>query len=339
MEKIGKTGIVFMFAVFCVFSAIPVSAQENNPAETQSLKVEIAEGGQVLQQVSTLEDEMIGYIDWENNVVYAVGDGVPPEKAVSPAQARVRAKRAAIDTAMARLLETIKEVRVDSESTTRNYINEHHVVHTQVSGFVKNAVIEELRQAEDGSYQIKMSMPINGDRGLSAALLPFEMRKVGIVTRVVREQKAPVKKQNSVNIPETKQTAAVSPETAAVASEAAEAEAPPVYTGLIINAKGLNASPGMYPNIRTGSGKVIYNISVADPNASVSEGLCAYRKALEQARKIDSLGDSPLLVKAVEVDGKNRIDLIIEDSDGEKIIRADIQSSFLKEARVAVVID
>ena len=35
---------------------------------------------------------MLGRIDWENMVIYSVGDGVMPPDSISPAQARVRAK-------------------------------------------------------------------------------------------------------------------------------------------------------------------------------------------------------------------------------------------------------
>ena len=88
---------------------------------------------------------MIGRIDWENQIVYAVGEGVPPKDAINPAQARARSKRAAIDEAYAALLEAIQEVRVDAESTTRNFVNENRVVRTKVEGFVKNAEIDRTQ--------------------------------------------------------------------------------------------------------------------------------------------------------------------------------------------------
>ena len=344
MKKIKTTATAILFSIIIFAVTSPASAQESISINTdRSVKVELAKDEKVVQEVSTLEDEMIGYIDWENNVVYGVGDGVPPKSAVNPAQARALAKRAAIDTAMARLLETVQEVRVDSESTTRNYITENYVVQTRVSGLIKNAVIDELRQAEDGSYQVRMRMPIQGGKGLSATLLPFQMQKaqkVGIATVVLnptsaQKTAAAVEKKSS---PQSMSDSTDQP-TALTKTSAPDTAETVIYTGLIINASGLGASPGMYPNIKTGSGTAIYNIAIADPNASVTDGLCAYRKSIEQARKIESLGDSPLLVKAAEVDGTNKIDLIIEDADGEKIIQANVKNGFLKQARVAIVID
>ena len=70
------------------------------------------------------------------------------------------------------------EVRVDAESTTRNYINENRVVQTKVTGMVKNAEITEVKQFDDGSYQLMMRMPMIGANGLGQALLPVEMERV-----------------------------------------------------------------------------------------------------------------------------------------------------------------
>jgi hypothetical protein len=75
----------------------------NTPAHSQHpLRVEMRDKAQVVQDVSTLgKDEMLGRIDWDNKIIYAVGDGVlPPKDAINPAQARARAKRAAIDDSL-----------------------------------------------------------------------------------------------------------------------------------------------------------------------------------------------------------------------------------------------
>ena len=338
--------IVTACCLVLIATAFAQQAQQGAaPVEgSQPLQVELGEGDQVIQQVSSLQDEMIGYIDWDNNVVYAVGDGVPPQDAVSPAQARVRAKRAAIDEAMARLLESIKEVRVDAESTTRNFINENRTVHTRVSGMVKNAEIVELRQAEDGSYQIKMKMPIHGPKGISIALLPVEMNKVakvGIVTRTVRQEPAQAKEQV---VPSHTAVIKVTPKQPKEVGSQAESSGPEskkvtAFTGLIIDATGLNASPALYPNVKTESGKVIYNLTIADPNSTVEDGLCTYKKSLDQAKKVPRVGNNPIIVKAVGVGGKYKVDLVVLDQDGEEIIQADIKTAFLKEANVVVVVD
>jgi hypothetical protein len=292
-----------------------VLAQENQPP----LDLQPESSEQVVQTVSVLgaEDEMIGRIDWEKRIVYAVGDGAPPQDAINPAQARLRAKRAAIDEAYARLLETVQEVRVDAESTTRNFVNENRVVQNRVAGLIKNAEIVEQRQFDDGSYQVMMAMPLGGPQGLSATLLPTQVAKIKqskIISRVTQSQAA-------------EPPAPSQPEAA-----------PAPYSGLIVDAQGLNASPAAFPRIIAQSGDVVYDLTSADPNAA-TEGLCVYKKSLDAAKQLPRAGDNPLIVKAVDASGSNRVDLVLSDQDAKAVLAANTSKNFLRDALVIVIID
>ena len=285
---------------FITFLVIPLGclAQEDT----------VAEQGLLVEQV-TVVDEMIGYIDWEEGYIYAVGDGVPPAEAVNPAQARVMAKRAAIDTALARLLEMAKAVRVDAESTTVNFVNESYVVRTRVSGLVANAEIVKLRHFEDGSYQILMRMPINGIEGLASAILPIQIEKV-IHVRIAYE----------------------------ITAEEMQEEMKAAYTGLIVDARGLEVKPAMYPRLVTQAGKVIYDIMAANPNIVIQQGLVDYCSSLEAAMRCPRIGENPLTVEAIAVSGTYGADLVLSEEDAEKILQADASGHFLSEARVVIVI-
>ena len=283
-------------------------------------------GNQVIEQVNAIEGgDMLGKIDWENRIIYSVGDGVMPPDATSAAQARVRAKRAAIDEAYGRMIEMANEVRVDAESTTRNYINENRVVHTKVSGMVKNAEIAKINQLEDGSYQIMMKMPMDGVKGLGSALLPVQMekiRKVRVISSASREDMMTKSKPS---------TSKPVPEATAKRAEN--------YTGLIIDARGLGAKPAMYPRILTEGGDSVYDVSSANPNATIEEGLVAYRKNLNASKEVARIGNNPLIIKASKVSGKYGADIVVSDSDAQKIYQADSKSGILGEAKVVVVID
>ncbi|GAH08248.1 unnamed protein product, partial [marine sediment metagenome] len=183
---------------------------------------EEATAGNILQEIVSVVYEMIDRVDWEEGYIYAVGGGVPPKGAVSPAQARARAKRAAIDTAYARLLEMAEKVRVDAESSTGDYINESYQVRTGVSGLIQNAEIVTLRRFEDGSYQIKMRMPIKGKEGIASAVLPMQMEK-----EILRR----VEVAYEITVGE--------------ASEGAQPEE--ACTGLIVDARGLEVKLAIYP--------------------------------------------------------------------------------------------
>jgi len=277
-----------------------------------------------------------------------VGDGVPPKDAINPAQARARAKRAAMDEAYARLLETVQEVRVDAESTTRNFVNENRTVHTKVGGLVKNAEIHEMKQASDGSYQVKMRMPMNGMAGLGSAILPIELsqvRTVQIVSHVTQQNPGAKSAAGATVTQPTNASKSNEPPKTTEGTGKESGKAVPVgdaqakYTSLIVSAKGLNAKPALYPVIQTQSGKVVYNLEVANPNAAIEEGLCTYRKSLEEAKKLPKAGTNPLIVEAVGIGGKYGVNLLLGDEDAERIVALDQQASFLKDANVIVVID
>ncbi|MBK1646490.1 hypothetical protein CKO25_17930 [Thiocapsa imhoffii] len=282
-----------------------------------------------IQEVSILEDEMLGGIDWENNVVYAVGDGIAPPNAVSPAQARARAKRAAMDEAMAGLLEAVEAVRVDAESTTRDMINESRVVNTAVSGLIRNAEVVELRQAEDGSYQVKMRMPIHDRQGLSGMLLPMalsQVQKVRIQTRVVRT--------DGVLAPQT--TTSTADPIAEGPLQDQPAVAAPTYTGLIIDASGKSIEEAMFPRILDPNGQVLYDLSSVDPNVAVTSGICAYRPSLDKAKQDPRAGSNPLIIAAAEAAGSGRSDLVLDDAAAAQIA-ALANSELLRDAKVVVV--
>jgi len=268
--------------------------------------------GSTLVEVVTVVEEMIGHIDWEEGYIYAVGDGVPPTDAISPAQARVRAKRAAIDTAYARLLEMAEAVRVDTESTTVNYINESHVVATRVSGLIQNAEIVTLRHFEDGSYQIKMRMPIKGREGLASVVLPVQMEKamrIGIAYEISTEH----------------------------ISEAVEpGEA---YTGLIVDARGLEVQPAMYPRLITMAGEVVYDLMSANPNAVIEKGLVEYSLDMEVTEKSPRVGGTPLIVEAISVSGEYGADIVLTEEDAQKILSLDVINTFFGEAKVIIVVE
>ena len=329
-------GLMFAFGVWAADPSTPTKAGEAAPTVADPTSTATGQAAntpptqQTLKPVSSLQDEMLGGIDWEHNMVYAVGDGVPPADAINPAQARVRAKRAATDEAMAGLLEAVQAVRVDAESTTRDYINESRAVNTAVSGLIRNAETVELRQADDGSYQIKMRMPINDQNGLSSTLLPLalsQVYKVAIVTRVVRTDAAP-----------STQSAAPKAAAAPAPLQDQPPAAPTAYTALIVDATGIGAQAAMFPRVLSPTGQVLYDLATADPNPAVTTGLCAYRKSLDQARKDPRAGANPLVLKATEAAGTGRTDLVVDDA-GAAQIAALSSGGLLRDAKVIVVTD
>ena len=187
-----------------------------------------------------------------------------------------------------------------------------------------------MRQAEDGSYQVKMRMPIHNQKGLSGTLLPMalsQVQKVRISTRVVSSAGA------------TPAQSAEPP--AAAAPTAAHDPTPPAsaaYTGLIVDATGAGAQAAMFPRILDPAGQVLYDLSTVDPNKAVTAGICAYRKSLDKAKKDPRAGANPLVITAIDAAGTGRVDLVVDDA-GAARIAALAGGGLLRDAKVVVVTD
>lgn len=123
------------------------------------------------------------------------------------------------------------------------------------------------------------------------------------------------------------------PPSTLTASEAA-------YSGLIIDARGLNASPSIAPMILTGNdNRQVYGSLTVSRDFAVEKGIVGYYKSVEDAQKdADRVGNNPLVVKAAKT-ALNNYHLWINDADAVKIYGADLQKGFLKECRVGVVVD
>lgn len=109
-----------------------------------------------------VETTSSGIINWTTNEVMATGIGAPPAMASNPAQARAMAERAAFIVALRNLLETVKGVRVDSETVVRNFMVQSDVIRTRVDGIVKGAKVVKTQYLSDGSVEVQVSLPMKG---------------------------------------------------------------------------------------------------------------------------------------------------------------------------------
>src|SRR5512137_248874 len=151
-----------------------------------------------------------GKIDWTTQVITAVGIGAPPAQPANAAQARAMAERAAQVAAYRNLLEAVKGVRVNSTTTVENFIVTSDVVRTEVNGIIQGATVMDKKYMSDGSVEVTVGMKLTG--ALAEALIP----------------KGPA-------VPPT--VPAPPAGTPAITSQ--------LYTGLIVDARGLGVRPAM----------------------------------------------------------------------------------------------
>jgi len=95
--------------------------------------------------------------------VRVVGQGVAPVHTVSPAQAQVLAKRAAIVDGYRQLGEKIYGVQVEGRDTVQNMMIRRSVIHTHLNTLIQGAKILD-EEMKDGLYQVEMEVTMDGRR-------------------------------------------------------------------------------------------------------------------------------------------------------------------------------
>jgi hypothetical protein len=112
-----------------------------------------------------------------------------------------------------------------------------------------------------------------------------------------------------------------------------------VFSGLVVDARGLGVKPAMAPKILSEGGQEIYGFSVVDRNWMIQQGMVGYSKDLTAAQAHERVTNRPLTVKAVSTAGANKTDVVISNPDAKLILGSAGNLGFLEKARVVVVVD
>jgi len=250
-----------------------------------------------------------GEIDWERRVVSATGIGAPNPNAPNMAVKRAGAISAAKMYAVRDLMATIKGMYLSSEQTAENYMMTSDVVKTQVEGIARAfRMVGEPQYFEDGSVQVTVEMSIDGK--LSDLMMSEET--FGDTTPMAEEA---TYKLSDLTPPK-----------------------PEVYTGLIVDCTGVELRPALSPKVYSKSGREIYGSANVNKDFAVQQGMMGYLKNLDSAKENARVTNNPFVVKAIEVKGTNKADIVISDEDAAKIDELAKNLNFLRECRVIALI-
>ena len=243
-----------------------------------------------------------GRVDWAMGAIQATGIGVPPDNIKSAAQARAMAKRAAHVVALGRLLEIIEGIQVDSATVVKNMILESDIVKTTVKGMVNGARVVKETPYPDGSYEITLEI------SMATVQQPFRSNTASPPPEI--EWKTP-------------------PPTIPVPNDGN-------FTGLIINAEGLNVQECLYPKIVMEDGQVVYSQQYVDSKILAERHVAGYVKGLDEAITHERVTAKPIMVNAVALARGSQTDLVIQDADAQLLHMDPKHMDFLKHAKVVI---
>lgn len=276
-----------------------------------------------------------GSINWTGGYIEAVGIGAPASKI----NARPMALRAATIDAYRNLLEITKGVRVDSATTVRDFTVKSDVINKQVSALVQGAVVADQQYMSDGTVEVKLRMSLYGD--LVKIIVPTSIEKR-------KEVKEPEKPAAAAAAPAPPPAAAPpappAPSTAEAPAAtpvppAAAPSAPIAYTGMVVDARGIQARPAMSPRIFDEEGKEVYGSANVDREYAVQLGMSGYTHDLTAAQSDQRVTGNPVTVKALKTSGPGKSDIVISNANAEQIRALAENASFMKQCRVMIVLD
>lgn len=249
-------------------------------------------------------------IDWTKRTVCAKGIG-----AVNPkhpqAAARPGAIRAAQQTALRNALELVKGVPINSSTTVANSMTADDNVRSKVEGYVKGFQFSQPHYMDDLTVEVNVQIPLDG---VGDIVLPSSIQAV------------PAMKTWSWG-----EDGKSAPPASLKSS---------VYTGLVIDARGLGILPALAPRVLESDGKELYGSANVSREWAVKYGMAGYAKSVDGARVMkDRIGDNPAVVKAVKADGAAKTDAVLSPEDVLSIKSATQNLKFLSEARVVFVVD
>lgn len=249
----------------------------------------------------------------EQNSISAIGYGLPPQNGN-----KILARRAAIVDAQRNLLERINGVQIDSETFMEDFTISSDVVRSQVSGLIKGAVITNEGENLDGSYYVELSVPMYGRNGSIAS--------VAIPALTANMQQRPFASADVNNFTEQEVQALTSYE----------------YTGVIVNAKGMDLERTFAPVIYDTDGRIIYGIQNLDKDLAITYGMVEYSESLEEVAGGNCrAGNNPLVINAVDVRGGknsvNKVNVVVSVEDGNKVLLANDKSGMLANCAVVFV--
>lgn len=255
-----------------------------------------------------------GSINWTRGSLSATGIDVPDERNHRQANCQ-KALAAAKMKAFQQLLETAKAVRIDGNTRVGDFAEKSDGVMAKLMDMVKEADTVKQEYLTNGIAEVSVQMSLFG--GFSQLVLPAEIEHVESVKPIAKKSRPLVSDDSaSVHHPEKE-----------------------IYSGLVVDARGLGMKPVMTPKIFDENLQEVYGPAFVSRETAVQKGMCCYADNMACAKKHPNAGNHPLTVRGLRPKNGRGADIIISNTDALKLKSSSEHLIFLKQCNVIIVID
>ena len=261
----------------------------------------IGYGDEYLNQ-EVIEQKAKGCINWSKGIVQAKGIDTLSKKLHGDVNDSSTALEDAKLDACLKIFEVVKGIRIDGTTVVGDYAAENKVIISKIEGIVKNAEVVKKEYFSDGTVEVTMEMNFKG--GFAQLVLPGEIRSLESIKPM-----SPVKNSYSV------------------------------FTGLVVDARGLGSKPVMSPKILDETGQEVYGSAFVSREYAVQQGMSGYSKDLTAAKSNQRVAGNPLTVKGLRIEGNGHSDIVISNADASRLRSASENLSFMRKCRVIIVVE
>jgi hypothetical protein len=262
-----------------------------------------------------------GIIDWTRGVVRASGSIIPgapesgrPMNGDVVDQVVMQARQAAVRNAM----QALRLVRMEAEFLAYDRMAADDKIYARVEEMVAEApVVDEVR-LPDGTVVITIELALLGS--FAQMMLPEDIKQVESVKAL----------QSATQI---------GSRAGGLAPEESIFDDPGVFSGLVVDARGINAKPAMAPLLVDENGRHVYGSPFISREYAVQHGVSAYVRSLADPSDHTRVAPKPLLVKGLRTLADRNSDIVISNADAARLRGASQNLSFLRQCRVIIILD
>lgn len=257
----------------------------------------------------------LGTVDWSRGRVQAIGQSMASKKdfgKTADPQLVLAAARAAADR---NLLETLKAVRLNADLTVGQAAARQPAIMDNLQAMIVALETTKKAYLSDGTVQITLQMPLYG--GFSQLFLPPEIQQIEPIRSVAAPAGRPDAGQG------------------ATADRSGGRE---VFTGLVVDARGMTFRPAMVVHIEDENGKPVYGPAFVSREHAVQSGICGFYGDLDSARQDGRVQGRPLIVKGLRVSDRATA-VVISNADAAKLRSTSEHLAFLRQGRVVMVLE
>ncbi|MFA5905229.1 MAG: hypothetical protein WC836_14945 [Desulfobacula sp.] len=255
---------------------------------------------QVIECISKFKT---GTVNWTTGTITAIGKAVPGDQSES---AKGLVSFTAKSDAVKNFIETLKQIKINNESTVEDYASGNNVIQAGLEKTAREALVS--KQVYTSALAVEITLEASMFGGFLQLVLPEKIRQIPQINPEINPKMVPAIEKS-------------------------------LYSGLIIDARGLGIEPVLDPVIVSEQGNEVYSSVFISREFAVQNGVCKYVCNLDQALKDIRVGENPLVLKGLRKEGRKNATLIISMSDYLALEKITERHAFLNECKVIIVRD